>query len=105
RWRRRHLKRMPVARGLWILGSSPRTTAGKRRVEAASRLFLRDQLGILGEGVVDLFLGDPLGRVARLVEVLLLGAVAHHAGVGVLGVFLGHHSLLRIDAKAIRRQR
>src|SRR5690606_24875125 len=56
----------------------------------------------LGEGVVDLFFGDPLRRISRLVEVLFFGAVAHHAGVRVLGVFLGHSDLLCRDAKAIR---
>ena len=33
------------------------------------------------ESLVDIILGDALPRIARLVQILLRGAIAHHAGV------------------------
>src|SRR5512140_3131503 len=60
-------------------------------------------LRALGEGGVHFVFLDASGRVAGLVEILLLGAVTHHAGMlrrgGLLAVFgiwlAGHVSDLR----------
>jgi hypothetical protein len=52
---------------------------------------------VAAEGLVDLVFLDALGRIARLAEVLFLGAVAHHPGVriGILRVGHGRHPVWR----------
>ena len=43
----------------------------------------------LYKGVVHLVLLDTRRRVAALVKILLFGAIAHHAGMGNVGLLLG----------------
>jgi hypothetical protein len=44
---------------------------------------------LVAKGFLNLILFDPGSRIACLTEILLFGAVAHHAGMGYPGFVLG----------------
>src|SRR5260370_27528779 len=46
-------------------------------------------LGVLAKGGVDFVFFDAGSGISRLAEILLFGAVAHHAGMRLGGVFAG----------------